>query len=101
MPDGDVLACEFSLRPRGAPSLFDVAPGIRHISREPGAVVVEFDPGSAATVRDFTAAERLCCPTIGWDLEEGFPLRLRISAMPGQLGTLAEMFASARSIPGK
>ena len=95
--DDDVLVCEFAQRPRGAPSIFDVAPAIRQVTAERESLIVEFDPATAGTVQAYVAAERLCCPTIGWEIEEEAALRLRISATPGRLQTLQEMFATARS----
>jgi hypothetical protein len=75
-----------------------VAPAIRQVRRELEAVVVEFEPSAAAMLREFTAAERLCCPAVKWSLEEGPPVRLRISTTPGRVQTLEEMLASARSL---
>jgi len=77
--------------------LFDVAPAIRRIVREAGSLVVDFDPAAVDCVRDYVAAERLCCPTIGWELEDRGALSLRIGATAGRLQTLEEMFASCRS----
>ena len=97
-PEDDVLVCEFDRRPRGAASLFDVGASIRQVNREPGALVIEFDPKAGTTVLQCTEAERLCCPTISWDIEDGPPLNLRIRTTPGRLQTLEEMFRAARSI---
>ena len=96
-PDDDVLVCEFSLRPRGAPSLFDVAPFILQVSREAGALEIVLDPNARTIAREYTEAERLCCPTISWKLKERPALRLRVSTTPGRLRTLEAMFADARS----
>ena len=81
----DALACEYEKRPRGAPSFFDLQPAIRGVHRAANALLVEFDPAQHAAVHELVAAERLCCPTIGWDLSLAPTLQLRISAPPGQL----------------
>src|SRR5437868_798232 len=93
--DEDVLVCEFERRPKAAPSIFDVAPAVRRVSREPGAVVVDFDSTAADAVAAYAAAERLCCPRIRWDLAPAPHPRLRISTTPGRLQTIVEMFESA------
>ena len=81
----DVLACEYEKRPKGAPSFYDLQSAIRGVRREDGALVVEFDPASAGAVEELAAAERLCCPSIGFDVIHAPAPTLRITATPAQL----------------
>ena len=92
--DDDVLVCEFALRPRGAPTFLDVAPSLRRLHEERGALLLQFEAAAAPAVRDFVAAERLCCPTIDWVLSED-AAELRIATTPGRLATLKSMFEMA------
>ena len=81
----DILACEYEKRPKGAPSFFDLQPAIRGVHRSGSILAMEFDPAAASAVAELVAAERLCCPGIGWELTRGPVLRLRIQATPAQL----------------
>ena len=94
----DVLACEYERRPKDAPSFFDLQHAIRSVRREAGALVVDFEPTFADAVERLVAAERLCCPTIGWDLATMPAPRLRISAQPAQLEVFEQFLAP--SAPG-
>ena len=90
LPDGtadtlDILACEYEKRPKGAPSFFDLQPAVRGAHRADASLAVAFDPAAAAAVTELVAAERLCCPGIGWELTQGPVVRLRIQATPAQL----------------
>lgn len=89
--DDDVLICEHEKRPRGAPSFLDLHDAITAVVAEDGALRVEFDPARRADVEQLAAAERLCCPTIGFDLSPPPALTLRIRATPGRLATLEQM----------
>jgi DNA-binding transcriptional MerR regulator len=90
----EALACEIDERPAGAPALDDLAPSLRGMRREPGALVVEFDPVAADTVEAFAAAERRCCAGIRWDVERGPTISLRITATAAQLDALAGLWPS-------
>jgi hypothetical protein len=91
----DVLACEIDARPRGAPTFEDVAPSITSVRRDTSAVVVEFEAAARDAVAELVAAERQCCSTIGWQLEDGPPLRLHITAQPGQLDVFEAMLQAS------
>jgi hypothetical protein len=92
----DVLGCEIGARPKGAPTFDDVAGAVRAVRREPGALVVDYDPSAAERLEAVVEAERLCCAGVGWHLErvapaEGAPggvVRLRIEASPARLDAL-------------
>ncbi len=90
----DVLACEYERRPKGAPSFFDLQGAIRQVQREDDALVVDFDTHEAARVEQLVAAERLCCPGIGWELEQTPAPRLRIRAAPAQLAVFEQFLTS-------
>lgn len=88
----DVLACDYQARPRGAASVFDVAPAVREMRREGNALVIRFVPEAAPAVAEFVAAERRCCREIGWELSEAPAPVLRLSATPAQLDVLQQLF---------
>ena len=90
----DVLACAYEQRPKGAPSFFDLQPAIRRVQREEDALVVEFDPATGAAVEELAAAERRCCPTIGFDVNHAPAPTLRITATPAQL-TIFDQFLTS------
>ena len=92
----DVLACDIQARPRGAASVFDLAPAVRRVRREPCALVIEFTADAAPAVAEFAAAERLCCPEIGWELHDEQTPTLRIRAMPAQLEVLQQLFSTRK-----
>src|SRR3712207_15904 len=43
----DILACDYQMRPKGAPSFFDLEGSVRGVRREDGALVIDFDPAAA------------------------------------------------------
>ena len=81
----DTVACEFDKRPKDAPSFFDLADAIRGVRRDTGWLVVEFDAAAVDQVEALVAAERACCPGIGWELTRGPAVRLRVVATEPQL----------------
>lgn len=92
----DVLACDYQARPRGAASVFDVAPAVRGVRREPDALLIEFAAEASPAVAEYVNAERQCCRQIRWELSETAPPTLRIHATPAQLDVLTELFSAAR-----
>src|SRR5215211_609249 len=86
--DEDVLICEYERRPRGAPSFLDLHDAITAVVPEPGALRVTFDPAQRTAVEELAAAERLCCPTIDFDVSSPPEVVLTIRATPGKLATL-------------
>ena len=89
----DVLACEWGKRPQGAPTFVDLAPALRSVRRQGGALVAEYRESAAATLAEVIAAERLCCAGIDWRLDGA---RLTVRATPAQLDVL-EQLLPARS----
>jgi hypothetical protein len=89
----DVLVCEFAKRPRNAPTVFDVLPSVRGVTRHPAALEVAFDPNAAATVAAYVAAEQICCPTLRWDLQTAPEVRLTVRGTPGQVEQLTLLFS--------
>ena len=87
-----VLACEIDARP-AAPTIMEVAPLALGVVRSEGAVVVEFSSESRDVVEEFAAAERLCCAGIGWEVESGARVTLRIAANEAALDVLESMWA--------
>jgi len=81
-----VLACDLAARPAGAPGFGAVAPMLRALRREDGALVAEYEPAAAATLAEVVAAERLCCASIDWRLEG---TRLTVRAPAAALDVLA------------
>jgi hypothetical protein len=90
----DILACDFRARPRGAPTVFDVLPTVQHVDRTAATLTVTFAPAAVETVSAYVDAERLCCADIRWELERRPALRLHISARPGQLDILEQLFTA-------
>lgn len=89
----EVLACEFDARPRGAPSFDDLAPHIIAVRRDARAVTIDYAPEAHDGMTQLVAAERLCCPGIGWRLDETAS-RLHITATPAQLDALEQMLTT-------
>jgi hypothetical protein len=85
-----VLACDITLRPKDAPGIADIAAAVRSLDREPGALVLEFDPAARAVVAQLVEAERRCCAGIGWDLHLEPAPRLRITATAEQLDIIEQ-----------
>jgi hypothetical protein len=81
----DELAREYDKRPKGAPSFFDLQTAIRRVRREDGALVVDFDLATGAAVEELAAAERRCCPTIGFAVTHTPAPTLRITATAAEL----------------
>lgn len=92
--DQDVLVCDFQKRPKGAPSFDDLHDAVRQVRREDGVLVVEYDPDVATAVEELAAAERLCCPAIGFEVTQSPVPTLRIRATPGRL-EIFELFLSS------
>ena len=89
--EDDVLVCEYEKRPRTAPSFIDLRTAIRDVGRDGDALRVDFDPRQYPAVEQLAAAERLCCPTMRFELTPPPDVRLRIYGRPGQLATLHQM----------
>jgi hypothetical protein len=90
-----VLACDIELRPREAPSIFDIAKFAQSRERSPGAITVRFARDGSDAVASFVAAERTCCSTIGWDLVRDPAVILTITATPEQLDAIEGLLRSA------
>lgn len=98
----DTLSCEIGARPTAAPHFGDVAPALRGVKREEGALLVDYDAQVADTLAAVVEAERLCCPDLGWSVERpagtageaGTLVRLRIEGTADQLDALDAAFRS-------
>ncbi|MEX2158517.1 MAG: hypothetical protein WEB04_03865 [Dehalococcoidia bacterium] len=90
----DVLACEFELRPLGAPGIDAVAKAALNVKRDgERKLAVSFDPSAQRVVEAFAAAERDCCSTLSWTVEtQNGTLRLIVGAQPQQIDVLEAMF---------
>jgi hypothetical protein len=95
----DTLVCEPASRPKGAPTIGDIQPSIRSAHRDEGQLTVTFDRSATELVGAVVEAERLCCPTITWELETAPDPVLRITAGPGQLDVLEAIFAPPHPTP--
>ena len=91
----DVLACEFALRPVGAPGPDEIRPHVRGVERRAGEIIIEFDSASIDTVSAFVAAERACCerisrspsPLHSWVKSLGLGPKRRLPLRPSALLT--------------
>jgi hypothetical protein len=98
----ETLACDLSARPGSAPHFSAVEHAVRSVQRVQHTLVVDYDPAVAATLEAIVAAERLCCPELGWQLEAAGPdvnlpgevrrVRLTIAGTPEQVETAALLF---------
>ena len=89
----DTLVCEPASRPKGAPTIGEIGPAVRSARRDERQLTVTFDRSAADLVSAVIEAERLCCPTITWQLETADDPVLRILATPGQLDVLEAIFS--------
>jgi hypothetical protein len=87
----EVLACDITVRPAGAPGFTDVVAGIRTITRIPGRIEIDFDPAMTRDVSALVEAERLCCAGLEWDLQTASGLVLRIAGTELQLDALESL----------
>ena len=92
----DVLACDYQLRPKGAPSFFDLEGSVRGVRREDGSLLIDFDTAATEQVLALVDAERQCCASIGWELQTAPALRLRISATAPRLDVFEEFLPRGR-----
>lgn len=90
----EVLACDIAARPAGAASIVDIRPYWLDTARTEEHVVIAFSRGALPFLREFVAAEQVCCSTIGWHLDEEAVV-LRIIATEVQLDQLELMFGGA------
>ena len=88
----EILDCELDARPKAAPGVGQLLPHVRGATRNPGALLVDFDEEAAPTLEGFVEAERLCCANIGWEIEREPKLRLRISAEETQLTAMESIW---------
>jgi hypothetical protein len=91
-----IIGCEIGARPAAAPGLGELAPHLLRAERSPGALTAHFAAEAAETLEAFVAAERQCCPGLGWQLSRGAgEVTLRIAAAEPALEVLAKMFDQA------
>lgn len=90
----ETLVCELGPRPKGAPTIDQIAGSVISRRRDADQLRVTFDPTAIALVQAVVQAEQQCCSTIGWHLETEHGLQLRIVAKPLQLDALEEMFGA-------
>ncbi len=92
----DVLSCDYQMRPKGAPSFFDLEGSVLGMRREDRSLLIDFDPAATEQVAALVDAERRCCASIGWDLQTAPILRLRISATAPQLDVFEAFLPAGR-----
>ena len=86
----DVLACDITARPVGAPTIDDIRRYTRKTAVSDRILSVTFDSGTASEVAAFVEAERLCCKGIEWHLQPPEPV-LIIVASQAQLAVLESL----------
>lgn len=87
----EVLACDISQRPAGAPGPDELRPFLRSVRRDGGALTVEFDAGVGPLLEAFAAAERRCCSNLGWNVTGS---SLTVSGTETQMQEFAEYWAT-------
>jgi len=86
----EVLGCEIDARP-AAPGAEALAPFVQSAWHSAMALTIDLDEAGRETAEAFVAAEKVCCSTIGWQLENAPRFRLRITAEPQQLSALRSL----------
>src|SRR5689334_3916770 len=87
----EVLGCDIGARPAGAASVEDIEAFRMSVTGGDGEISVAFLPAALPLLREFVAAEQLCCAGLGWQLDEHDTV-LTISASPAQLDELELLF---------
>jgi len=91
----EVLQCDIGARP-AAPAPDDLAPYLQSLAIEGEHLVVRFERSAIDAVRQFAAAECVCCGGIGWEVSEtANSVVLTVSGTPAQL----EVIATAWPVP--
>ncbi len=89
----ELLSCDIAARP-AAPGASELQRFVTAVKREPTSLTFEYDRAAGEMFAAFTAAEQVCCSTIGWALDEAAG-NLRITASAEQLDALQAIFAAA------
>ena len=93
-----VLRCEIDQRPIRAPGIDDLARRLVGTSRGAASLDLVFPASARDMVEAFVAAERRCCPGIGWQVEAGSDVvNLRIAADSVALDVMSKMFGNIDS----
>lgn len=94
----EILGCQPTERPLGAPGAAELAHALRGIEREAaGVLVLAFDPAATREVEAFVAAEQRCCADLSWSVEaQADATRIRIAAGADQLDVLEQAFAETK-----
>lgn len=86
-----VIGCELDKRPN-APGIDALAPLIVKVIRSSSKLAIEFPVSARWTVEAFADAERHCCSNIGWEVDAGSVVTLRIAADELTLDAISQMF---------
>jgi hypothetical protein len=89
----DLVACDIGARPADAPAYDVLAPHVLAVDRTAATLKITFAAEATDDVEAFAAAERICCPTLGFDVQRD-PVALTITASPMQLDAMQQLFAS-------
>lgn len=85
----DVLQCDIGARP-DAPTPDDLARDLRTAAIAGGRLVLSFRRSAVDAVREFAAAECVCCAGMGWEVSEtADDVVLAVSGTPAQLEIIA------------
>jgi hypothetical protein len=86
-----VIGCEIDKRP-AAPGIDDLSTLVARVTRSSRELTVEFPAQARETVEAFADAERHCCSNIGWSVDVGSLVTLRIAADELALDAISQMF---------
>jgi hypothetical protein len=89
----DLVACDIAVRPKDAPAFDVLAPRVLGVDRTAATLKITFAAEAADDVEAFAAAERICCSTLGFDVQRD-PVVLTITASPAQLDAMQQLFRS-------
>ncbi len=88
----ELPACEIAERPADAPGPEQIAPFLLGCHRGGGALCLPLRPEGREIVEAFVAAERLCCPGIGWSVAAmGGGVALIVQGTPAELDVIEAM----------
>lgn len=92
----ELLQCDIDSRPE-APTIDDLAPGVKSITVAGDRLVIGFEPSAAESVAAFAAAECVCCGGLAWQVEQtDVALMLAITGTAEQLAALQRAFTDPR-----
>jgi DNA-binding transcriptional MerR regulator len=93
----EVLSCDVTARPAGAPGVEELRPMCRAMREQPGEVTFVFDVAASPRVTRFVEAERRCCGLLEFTLAESpDEVTLTVLGTPAQAAAFASLWQASR-----